>query len=77
MNKKDLEREQKFMRMTDVEKIKIIEQCDEVIEGLGGARPEDILCMLKMSDEERERKAQEYTMKNFPEYEEKYQKLLK
>jgi hypothetical protein len=31
MNKKDLEREQKFMRMTDAEKIKIIEQCDEVI----------------------------------------------
>jgi hypothetical protein len=65
------------MRMTDAEKIKIIEQCDEVIEGLGGARPEDILCMLKMSDEERERKAYEYAMKNFPEYEEKYQKWRK
>ena len=73
--KKGLKREQKFMKMTDEEKIKYIEKCDKVIEGLGGVHPEDILYMLKISDEERQRRTEEYMKKSLGE--EKYKKFKK
>jgi hypothetical protein len=74
--RKYLRREREILNMTEEELLKYIEKCNKSIKRL-----EKQLVSLreteKLSNEERERKAHEYAMKNFPELEEKYQKWLK
>ena len=74
--RKYLRRKQDILNMTEEEIFKYIEKYNKSIKRL-----EKQLVSLreteKLSNEERERKAHEYAMKNFPELEEKYQKWLK
>lgn len=74
--RKYLRRKQDILNMTEEELLKYIEKCNKSIKRL-----EKQLVSLreteKLSNEEKERKAHEYLMKNFPELEEKYQKWLK
>jgi hypothetical protein len=77
--RKDLRREREILNMTEEELSKYIEKSEKTIKGLEKhlERSKETEYLLNLSEEERERIAHEYAMKNFPEYEEKYQKWKK